>query len=226
MVLQGSLLEFCDGQSRVVTPGTVFFLPPGWVHAGRIHGVGASCFEIRLEPRWLQRLEGGSLALDAPAHFPSGPLGALVIRLRDEVRETDGASRLIAEGLALELLGEIARRRAPVAERWRPRWLRQARELLETRFAESLSLEEIAAAVGVHPAHLASAFRAQYGCTVGDCVRRLRIDHACREIVRSKAPLAEIAFDAGFANQSHFSRVFKRLTGLTPAEYRRAFSSP
>jgi AraC family transcriptional regulator len=130
------------------------------------------------------------------------------------------------EGLALELLGELARRRAGGAESRPPRWLRQARALLQERFAEGLTLEEIALAVGVHPAHLASVFRAQHGCTVGDYLRRLRIEFACREIARSDTPLVEIALDAGFANQSHFTRIFKRLTGMTPAAYRRAFSSP
>jgi AraC family transcriptional regulator len=74
--------------------------------------------------------------------------------------------------------------------------------------------------VGVHPVHLAGAFRKQYHCTIGDYRRRLRVEFACREICKPDASLAQIAFAAGFANQAHFSRVFKRLTGATPGEYR------
>jgi AraC family transcriptional regulator len=202
------------------------FLPAGRVHGNRILDAGARCFEIRIEPSWLQRLDECSLTLDAPAYFPGGLLSALALRLYDEAREPDASSRLVMEGLTLELLGELTRRRAPATERRPARWLREARELLETRFAENLTLQEIAAAAGVHPAHLATSFRAQYHCSVGDYVRRRRIEYACQQLSRSKSPLAEIALDAGFADQSHFTRVFRRLTGVTPAEYRRAFLSP
>jgi AraC family transcriptional regulator len=225
LVLQGALTESCEGRSLTITAGTVFFIPAGQGHANCILGAGARCFEMRLDPRWLQRLEGCSSALDAPAYFPGGPLSGLALRLCHEARQTDAASALVMEGLALELLGEIARRRAPAPGRRPPRWLQQARELLRERFADNLTLEEIAGAVGVHPVHLASVFREQYGCTVGDTVRRLRVEYACRAVAHSRTSLAEIALDAGFANQSHFTRVFKRLTSITPAGYRRAFSS-
>jgi AraC family transcriptional regulator len=224
-VLQGALAESCNGRSLTIASGTVFFIPAGQVHANRILGAGARCFEMRLDPRWLQRLEGCSSALAAPAYLPGGPLSGLALRLCHEARQTDAASALVMEGLALELLGEIARCRTPASGRRPPRWLLQARDLLRERFAESLTLEEIAGAVGVHPVHLATAFREQYGRTVGDTVRRLPIEFACRAIARTQTPLTEIALDAGFANQSHFTRVFKRLTGITPAGYRRAFSS-
>jgi AraC family transcriptional regulator len=175
--------------------------------------------------RWLQRLEEYGLALDRPAYFHGGPLSGLALRLRREARETDAASALVMEGVTLELLGEISRCREPAMGRQPPRWLLQTEAMLRERFAESLTLEEIARNAGVHPVHLASAFRDGYGCTVGDFVRRLRIEHACREIARSDTPLIEIALDAGFANQSHFTRVFRRMTGLTPARYRRELAS-
>ena len=127
------------------------------------------------------------------------------------------------EGLALEMLAEASRRPVSFSERWPPRWLRRARELLHARFTESLSLDGIAEAVGIHQSHLARVFRQQYRCTMGDYVRQLRIDFACRQLSTSDAPLVEIALAAGFADQSHFSKSFKRLMGLTPGEFQRRF---
>jgi AraC family transcriptional regulator len=225
LVLRGALTEFCGARSLTITSGTVFFLPAGQVHANRVLGEGARCYEVRLDRSFLHRARETSAALGTPAYVPGGPLSGLALRLYQESRETDAASPLVMEGLLLQLLGEIARRRGPFAGRQPPRWLRQAYDLLQDRFTESLSLDEIALVVGVHPVHLASAFREQYGCTIGDYVRRLRIEYACRAIARGDTPLIEIALDAGFANQSHFTRVFKRLIGVTPAQYRRAFSS-
>lgn len=105
-----------------------------------------------------------------------------------------------------------------------PSWLTQARELLHGRFNDSLNLVEIANTVGVHPTHLARTFKKHYRTTVGEYVRRLRLDWATRQLSETEDPIAEIALAAGFYDQSHFSHLFKLHTGFTPAEFR-AYSS-
>ena len=62
----------------------------------------------------------------------------------------------------------------------------------------------------VHPVHLAQTFRKFYRCTIGDYVRSLRIEFACRQLAATKMPLSEIALLAGFADQSHFTRTFRK----------------
>jgi AraC family transcriptional regulator len=135
----------------------------------------------------------------------------------------DPVGPLAIEGLMLELLVETSRRRENVSERKPPHWLRQARDLVNDRFAENLSLDDIAATVKVHPSHLARVFRQQYGCSIGEYTRQLRLDHARHELSTSEASLLEIAVASGFSDQSHFSKAFKRHTGLTPTEFRRIF---
>ena len=225
LVLAGGLTEVCGGRTRTALPSTVIFHPPSQVHANRFLDTGARTFSVELETRWLDRLPAHTVALGAPAYFRDGRMVGLAAHLYQEAHQTDAASGLVLEGLALEILGETARRGATTSERRPPRWLQEARDLLHAQFSASLTLGEIAAVAGVHPVYLSSMFRQQFGCTIGDYVRRLRIDEACRRLVRSELPLAEIALEAGFANQSHFARTFKRFTGLTPSEYRRTFSS-
>ncbi|MBA4183537.1 MAG: helix-turn-helix transcriptional regulator, partial [Acidobacteria bacterium] len=77
----------------------------------------------------------------------------------------------------------------------------------------------------IHPVHLARTFRRSYGYTIAEYVRRLRVDFACSALASSNESLAEIAVNAGFSDQSRFSKTFKRLTNLTPAEYRAAIHS-
>jgi AraC family transcriptional regulator len=72
----------------------------------------------------------------------------------------------------------------------------------------------------VHPVHLARTFRRYYHCSPGEYVRRLRLESATRELCASDASLIEIALAAGYCDQSHFSKSFKRHTGMSPARFR------
>ena len=92
--------------------------------------------------------------------------------------------------------------------------------MIVEHFSETLKLAQIAAEVGVHPVYLATAFRQKFGVTIGEFVRKLRIEHACAELMKGDLPLTAIALQAGFVDQSHFSKVFKLYVGMTPHKYR------
>jgi AraC family transcriptional regulator len=122
----------------------------------------------------------------------------------------------------LELLGLCDRdaRGEPAV----PRWLRRVWDLLTERCTEALTLADLAAEARVHPGYLTCAFRRHFGCTVGEYLRRQRVTLACRHLAGSDTPLADVALLTGFADQSHFTRTFKRQLGLTPAAYRKMAS--
>jgi AraC family transcriptional regulator len=101
-----------------------------------------------------------------------------------------------------------------------PTWLEHARRLLHESTDARARMGGIAREVGVHPVHLSRAFRQHYGTTMSRYRRDLRIRHACEEIRRTEHSLSRIALAAGFADHAHFTRVFKRVNGLTPSEYR------
>ena len=69
---------------------------------------------------------------------------------------------------------------------------------------------------------LARGFRKAYGCSVGAYLRRLRLARAAERLAESEYTLAEIALEAGFADQSHFSNLFRRETGVSPSAFRRS----
>jgi AraC family transcriptional regulator len=117
------------------------------------------------------------------------------------------------------LLGLCAREKR--CEPVMPRWLQRIRDQLIEQCTASLTLADLAQEAGVKPTYLASAFRRHFGCTIGAFVRRERVDLACRQLTNSNTPLADIALRTGFADQSHFTRTFKRHVGLTPAAYRK-----
>jgi AraC family transcriptional regulator len=223
LVLRGTFAEVYGKRTRTGIPSTLIFSPAGEKHSDDWHDQGGRCFNVEFEPGWLERVRQHSAILDCPSDFQSGTPVRLATRLHREFQEMDAASPLAMEGLTLEILAEISRHPVSAAERRPPGWLRRAKELLHDRFTESLSLDDIAEAVGVHPTHLARVFRRHHHCTIGDYLRSLRIERARHALSTSDTPLIEIAGTAGYSDQSHFSTAFKRHTGITPSEYRRIF---
>jgi AraC family transcriptional regulator len=222
LVRRGHYREEYAGRQRSCGPFTVAFHPPGEIHAEHFAEDETWSFNIEVTNSWLDRWRGVMPPFEWSAAFQGGPLAGLAVRLHDEFLHGDAASALAIEGLTLEILAAAYRGAMPNRGRVPPRWLAQVRDILQDSFAESLTLADLAKRSGVHPVHLAAAFRRHFGCTVGQYIRTRRIEFACRQLADSPATLAEVALAAGFADQSHFSRVFKRLTGLTPAAYRQA----
>jgi AraC family transcriptional regulator len=222
-VIQGDYSETYGVQSRECKPSTLLFHPAGELHAEYFHDSGGRSFIIEIAPSWLDDMRRRSSMWNHSADLSGGSLEHLARKLYKEFRMTDEASALVIEGLMLEILGEASRRSMTRSAKQPPRWLRQARDLIRDRFAERLTLADVAESVGVHPVHLAQTFHKTYDCTIGDFVRQLRIEYACRVLATTEIPIADIALTAGFCDQSHFTRTFKRFTRIAPSQYREAF---
>ena len=220
LVVSGASLQTYGLKSRERKPGTMLFYPPDESHLESFGKSGSQIFSMEIGPEWMQKLGEYSTLQNESRVFEGGLLRWLANRLYREFHNSDFVTTLAIEGLALEILAEASRRKPEVLTHKPPRWLVQAKDLIHSEFSEDLSLGDIAVRVGVHPVYLASAFRKSYGFTVGEYVRKLRIEFAINELIFSDTPLAQIAVVAGFANQSHFSKVFKQRTGMTPGEYR------
>ena len=219
LILDGSSKQTYGKKSRVREPLTTLFYPPNELQSESFGCAGGRIFNVEMDSRWLSHLREYSVVGDESVGFRGGSVAWLMSKLYYEFRQMDAASPLVIEGLTLEIIAEASRKSSASRNRT-SRWLELARDILHEKFADNTTLECIAKTVGVHPVYLASSFRKEYHCTIGDYRRRLRIEFACREILKSDSSLVEIALAAGFANQAHFSRTFKRLTGMPPAQYR------
>jgi AraC family transcriptional regulator len=225
-VLSGTYTETYGRKLRSCRPSTIVYHPAGELHSQRFDRARVRLFRIEINQVRLGNVASMQInpqALDRRA----GPAINLAHRLYQEFREPDEVSHLAIEGIGLELIVAMARQRCNGARisPQPPQWLRQAHELIASRFLEQLTLGDIARTVGVHPVTLAREFRNHYNCTVGDLIRRQRIDFACRQLAKPNQTLTNISISAGFYDQSHFAKTFKRLMGISPSQYRANFVS-
>lgn len=221
-VIEGRFSEFYGRRSRSCRSSTLVFHPAGETHSDSFE-TDVRCFNIQMNAQWFDRVRQNWSVIESPADFYDERLSNLALRLYREFREFDDFSSLSVEGLTLELIAEASRRSVRKSEPKPPLWLRKTREILDERFDESLTLVALSESVGVHPVHLAREFRRFYRSTVGEYVRKRRIEIACGQISATDASFSEIAHAAGFFDQSHFARTLKKFTGMTPSEYRAAF---
>jgi AraC family transcriptional regulator len=147
--------------------------------------------------------------------------GATVLahRMSRELALPDAYTPIALEGLMLELTATVARQRDTT---YREPRLGVVREMLLQDLASPPSLSQIASEIGIHPSHLARLLRAHYGESIGEYGRRLRLEWAAQRLTSSEEGLASVASRAGFADQSHFTRAFKRRYGVAPGRYRLA----
>jgi len=219
VVLSGGYTErvgkaICDRK-----PLTTVFHPRGELHSVEFNS-RVRIFHIEITREFCGRLAQYSALPKKSEEGYGGPLASLAIRLHNEFRSRDSWSELSIEGLTLEIMAQLARSWSRAAEGAAPAWLDRIRQRLCSRVADPPTLAELAEDAGVHPVHLARQFRKHFRCTIGDFIRRVRIEFACREIAETDAPLSEVAIALGFYDQSHFCNTFRRFTGTTPAAYR------
>jgi AraC family transcriptional regulator len=228
-----------DGiRAFIMPPGSQWVFPAGDEVVLRdltpCHHVAAS-----IDPAHFARLVG-----DSPLHFrgaiESRPLEYLVRALADEAAGGGPGGYAFAESLVLGIALQLRRHAdnsgqgtgVPGSGARPPRRLpataaRRVLDLIEARVAaggdaSGLSIEELAREAGLSPSRFFRAFKATLGLPPHQYLLRRRLERARRLLDRPAARLADVALSTGFADQSHFTRLFRRQFGVTPGAVSRA----
>ena len=127
-------------------------------------------------------------------------------------------AQCIGQTLAMHVARlEFPRTKVNALPKWR---LRRVEEYVDAHFDRCISLSDLAKVAGLSRMHFAAQFRAATGYRPREYLLHQRIEHAKSLLSRTETPLAEVALIVGFCTQAHFSTVFKRMTGETPARWR------
>lgn len=220
LVLNGHYRERCGRSEGQYAPFTLMFRPAGIPHQDEIGPRGVRLYEIELRPSWQKRLADCSAALDTPRDdVGGGRLLWLALKLFREVASSPAHDDLSVESLLSEMLS-FAARSSQRDSRLVPPWLPRILDKLQIEHCRRLTLDELAREAGVHPVHLSRVFRRCIGEGISEHVHRLRVRTACERLLAPHVSLSELSFSTGFADQSHFTRAFHRITSMTPTAFR------
>jgi AraC family transcriptional regulator len=216
LVLEG---EFEERFSRVMMtgrPGVVLSKPATADHSNEYGLQGARCLLIETRDSEHDRFS-------RPTLHAGGVVPTLTRRIQAELGAAAcRIARFALEEHLIELAVATVRAQRASRAAGRMDWLNGVRDQLEAEFRAPPSLADLAHARGVHPAYLCQAFRATFGMSVGEFVRRVRFEWARDALRVGSASIADVAFAAGFSDQAHFSRDFRKRAGMSPRQFRAA----
>jgi AraC family transcriptional regulator len=228
-IIEGNMLEANKKESYQCGPGTLLFhnwqdahyniKPPGYTRGFHIE-TESSFFERYDVP---QNKVEGSLMLDSPVFKALFRQMFVSANINDSIRDIAIEESLINVFNILSGLKNYAGAGIPA-------WVKKVKEALHDINADALTWEGLSRTAGVHPVHLSRDFPRYFHTTVGDYLRKLRIEQAINLLRDNAISITTIAYQCGayqcgFADQSHFIRTFKTATGITPLQYRKNFSA-
>ncbi|CAM3098434.1 AraC family transcriptional regulator [Corallococcus sp. ZKHCc1 1396] len=235
-----TLAFYTEGQATIeqrthltLTPGDVLLIPAGEKHR-MVESSGAELLGLGFHPAAFALTEVGPLlepfervrqGASAVVPIPSGRQEHL-LRLMSEIGEETRAPasplrEQVVRSLFSLVLVEVARSGAWTPAESRTSWVGEALTFIERHCLEPISLREVAAAVGRSPAHVTTALKQATGHSAVEWIISGRLAEARRRLLSSDERIDIIAERVGYADPTHFIRLFRRAEGLTPAAWRK-----
>jgi len=220
LLLSGFYGERYGRQHKQFSPMSLMFRPAGIPHQDEIAPGGLRFFHVELCPGWKARLAECSGKLDQGCEDArGGPLFWLAMQLFRETFAVELADHLCVESLLAEATALAAR--LPLQEKKHaPLWLARVLDKLHAECCVRLTLDDLSATAGVHPVHLSRVFRRFQREGSANTPAASASRASCRYLLDPELPLARNQPAHRFADQSHFTREFRRVTGLTPHAFR------
>lgn len=216
IVLAGAVREDAGGIEAFGAPASVVAKAGDAAHANLFGPAGALIVSLSFA-------DGAVPAQYRPqgwTWYHGGPVAQAALEFVRTYR-TGAAPADAVAAEAYALIGALPAHGAhPVRAAQPPVWLQRVRDHIREVFTQGYSVHGLAQAAGVHPIYLTRQFRRYFGCSVSRYVQRLRVQYAAHLLRTSDVPLAQLALEAGFFDQSHFCRVFRATLGRTPSQFR------
>ena len=142
----------------------------------------------------------------------------MLLKIASELRHSNPADNQLVHEFLLQLITIPYRSSATDST---PSWIPIVKEHLHDEWNELISLTELSRETGVHPVTISKYFPKYVGCTLSEYRRKCKVDRALLLLQSANRSLTDIAYECGFFDQSHFIRVFKKMTGFLPAAYQK-----
>lgn len=215
-ILNGGSVEIRQNEKNRQQQGTSLYYYPGIIHQNIGYIKGTRIFNLEFTEDFLTKYDLN--VPDESCMFSHGIQWGTsgLVKIMGEHYLDDQQSILAMEQLSILLLTCTN-----TIKCMGPAWIFRIKDFLYDHWNIPLSLSYISEEMNLHPVTISRYFPQYFGCTIGDYLRRIKIEKALPMIRSKKQSLTEIAFNCGFADQAHFIKTYKRFMGITPSQYQR-----
>ena len=219
LLLKGGTVIKSTHAQQVGTSGDVIFFYSDEPHQNSHTPAGSKNLNIEFEDEFLRtfNLQIGGLKQSLTRINSK----FILLKILKELQSADSYS---SEAITLLVLGLFSDHKSPKTN-YVPEWIKTAREYLNDNSSRQISLVELSHLTGAHPVTISKYFPKHFSCTLGEYMRRLKAEKALNLLQNHEVSLGNVAYECGFADQSHFTRTFKNLTGILPGEYAKLIKS-
>lgn len=217
-VVQGHYIETTGTETKRCLPGSVIFHRVGERHSNRSFAEKNRILNAEIPKEWFDKQDMSYCDIEHNAGENDLRLKIIFSNIYSEYLLNDDVTSLGIESGIMQSFSSVISGREYYSGNV-PEWVRKTDEIFHYEDHSKITLKYIAEMTGIHPAHLSRDFHKYFHCTMSEYLRKIKIENAVNLLAGSNTPLAEISYKCGFADQSHFTRTFKKFKGLTPLEY-------
>jgi AraC-like DNA-binding protein len=235
VIERGVQATYCKGSTHIATSSDICLVNPGEVHTGFSPGESGWTYRVFYPDAALLSRVAGELSPRSPElpYFPSPVIKdrRLASHIFSFLKALEDSNvSLERESLLLSVVAQMIQRHGGTKENKLAgrqdggRAVKTALEYLDAYFADNVTLSELSDMANMSEFHLLRLFRAAVGLPPHAYLIQKRIDYA-RSLLSQGLPIVQAGLESGFVDQSHFTRWFKKIVGITPGQYRRKSNS-
>jgi len=219
-LLEGKIFEGTKKGKDNYLPGTLLFQNSEEPHYNACLQNNTQSFYVEIKRPWLNKLSFTDAKLPGNTSIRAPEIKLLFHSLYKELNLSNPGPAVAMEASVIQLIALLVGQKArdPKAI---PRWVNKLDDILHECPSEKVSLEGLSHELGVHPVHICQDFKRYFGCNLGQYLRKLKVEKSLTLLYNKAIPLIDIAYECGFADQSHFIRCFKDIARMTPSQYRK-----
>jgi AraC family transcriptional regulator len=216
-ILSGGSIEVREYDTQFQTSGTSLYYNPCMLHKNKNYEDDTKIFNLELQPDFFKKnkilySESNNYWSPYDEHLKK----ILLIKVLKEYHINDAHSEISIEQQCVLLCAQQLEKSRFVKDN---HWSSLLRDYLHENWNKVFTLNELSAQVQIHPVNISKYFSKYFNCTLGEYIRRIKIEKSFKFIRNKKHSLTEIAYECGFSDQSHFTKTFKQITGILPKNY-------
>jgi AraC-like DNA-binding protein len=219
---------FCRGANHLSPAGSLVFINPGEIHTGSAYEKKTWAYKAIYPTAEFIR----AIASESNSESQNQPIfnetvvfdSASALKLLKLHRILENSTNTLErQTLLIKTLQQLIKRHSSASINKKPAGseslsVNRVRDYLEANYNQNLRIEEIAALVDLNPFYLIRAFKRKIGIPPHEYQIQIRIQRSMN-LIREGMPLADVALETGFSDQSHFSNRFKKVMGITPKQF-------